>query len=112
MVSPAPQSVNPAHMTSSRFAVDVIVRLRCTVVGGGHGDLSRDRGVRSKVSPLVGAGLPGPIAVRGGGSAVVGILPFAGDCSTAVLNMQWLPWPVVRCSVVCEGEYPEFLLSS
>jgi hypothetical protein len=45
----------------------------------GMGDLSMDV-VRSKVSPLAGAGLPGPIAVRDDDSSV-GILPFVDDSS-------------------------------
>jgi len=75
-------------MVSSRFAGGGILRQGCREVKGEHGAF-RGTGVRSKVSPLVGAGLPGPIAVRDGGSAVVGILPFADHCITVIVNMQW-----------------------
>lgn len=99
-------------MTTSRLAVDTIRRLRRTVEGVNIGGLSRDEVSVRRSLRSDRAGLPGPIAVRDGDSAVDGILPFTGESNTGAPNMQWLPWSVVRYMVVGEGEYPAFLLSS
>ena len=73
MISPAPQSVNPAEMTSSRFAVDAILRLRWAGVGVRM--VTSFRGTRCPFEGLSAHLEPG---CRGRSRSVVAAVPWLG----------------------------------